>query len=289
MEKITRLAAPRQKGTLVRYLGRTPTGLAGGLLLVIFVAAATAAPAIAPYSPASINIKNRLASPTWEHLLGTDQLGRDTLSRILFGARYSLGTAAAVTITVTTIGVLVGIVAGFTGKWVDEILMRLIDTLLAFPSIVLSLVVVGLLGPGLRNLVIAMIMVRWTIYARVVRGMVLSLREREFITAAQCIGVKRWRIMTRHLLPNVLGPLIVLTTMDFGRVILGISGLSFIGLGIQLPRPEWGAMLSDGRSYVQAAPLLTILPGLAIALTVLSANLLGDALRDYLDPRSERY
>ena len=252
-------------------------------------------------------MKNGLAAPSWTHPLGTDHLGRDVLSRLLFGARASLGAAGAVVLIVTVIGVTVGMVAGFCGGWVDEIIMRLVDTVLAFPSIILALVVAGLLGPGLRNVMLGLTIVRWAGCARVVRSLILSLREREFILAARCVGASNWRIMTRHLLPNVLGPVVVLTTLDLGNVILSISGLSFIGLGVQLPHPEWGAMLklmiysiflaniflpwgiADNFSSIQTAPLLMVFPGLAIALAVLSANLLGDALRDLLDPRYRRY
>lgn len=276
-------------GSGLRYLRRAPLGFAGALLLATFALVAIAAPLIAPYDPLSIDVSNGLAAPSWTHLLGTDHLGRDVLSRLLFGARASLGAAVAVVVIVTTIGVAVATVAGFCGGWVDEIIMRLVDTVLAFPSIILALVVAGLLGPGLRNVVLGMTMVRWAGYARVVRSLILSLREREFIMAARSVGASDGRIMTRHLLPNVLGPVVVLTTLDLGSAILGISGLSFIGLGVQLPHPEWGAMLNYGRPYIQTAPWLVVFPGLAIALSVLSANLLGDALRDLLDPRYRRY
>ena len=276
-------------GSGLRYLRRAPLGFAGALLLVTFALVAIAAPFIAPYDPLSIDVSNGLAAPSWIHLLGTDYLGRDVLSRLLFGARASLGAAVAVVVIVTTIGIAVATVAGFCGGWVDEIIMRLVDTVLAFPSIILALVVAGLLGPGLRNVVLGMTMVRWAGYARVVRSLILSLREREFIMAARSIGASDGRIMTRHLLPNVLGPVVVLTTLDLGSAILGISGLSFIGLGVQLPHPEWGAMLNYGRPYIQTASWLVVFPGLAIALSVLSANLLGDALRDLLDPRYRRY
>jgi len=273
----------------LHYLRRAPAGFLGALLLATFAVAAIAAPLIAPYDPLAIDVKNGLAAPSWTHPLGTDHLGRDVLSRLLFGARASLGAAGAVVLIVTVIGVTVGMVAGFCGGWVDEIIMRLVDTVLAFPSIILALVVAGLLGPGLRNVMLGLTIVRWAGCARVVRSLILSLREREFILAARCVGASNWRIMTRHLLPNVLGPVVVLTTLDLGNVILSISGLSFIGLGVQLPHPEWGAMLNYGRPYIQTAPLLMVFPGLAIALAVLSANLLGDALRDLLDPRYRRY
>lgn len=276
-------------GASFRYVRRAPAGVLGGLLLAIFAFVALAAPLIAPCDPLSIDVENSLALPSREHLLGTDHLGRDVLSRLLFGTRTSLGAACTVVTIVMAIGVVVGIVAGFSGGWMDEIIMRLVDTILAFPSLILALVVVGLLGPGLPNLVLAMTMVRWAGFARVVRSLILSLREQEFILASRSVGASDWRIMTRHLPPNVLGPIVVLVTLDLGSVILGISGLSFIGLGVQLPYSEWGAMLNHSRRYIQTAPFLMISPGLAIALFVLSANLLGDALRDLLDPRYRRH
>jgi len=256
----------------------------GASMLSILILAAVAAPLIAPYDPLAIDVTNSLASPGWQHPLGTDHLGRDTLSRLLFGARTSLGAAGIVVAIVTVVGIVVGTVAGFFGGWIDEIIMRLIDILLAFPSFILALVIAGILGPGLGNVILAMVLVRWAGFARIVRSIVLSLRQRQYIEAARSVGATNCRIMTRHLLPNVLGPTIVLTTLDLGNTILGISGLSFIGLGAQLPQPEWGAMLNYARVYIQKAPLLMVFPGIAIILAVSSANLLGDAFRDILDP-----
>ncbi len=256
------------------------------ILLAALALAAALAPYLAPHDPLALDPAGAAAGPTWAHPLGTDHLGRDVLSRLFYGARASLGTAGAVVLLATVVGLAVGLVAGFCGGWVDEVLMRLVDVVLAFPSFILALVVAGLLGPGLGNVVLAMVLVRWAGCARVVRGLVLSLREREFVLAARCTGAGNVRIMTRHLLPNVLGPVVVLGSLDLGNVVLGLSGLSFVGLGVQLPYPEWGAMLNHARPYMQTAPMLMVCPGLAIALTVLSANLLGDAVRDLLDPQS---
>ncbi|MFZ5916365.1 MAG: nickel transporter permease [Chloroflexota bacterium] len=275
--------------TALRWLRRTPTGALGALLLLALAAAALAAPTIAPFDPLAIDVRNDLAPPSRTHPLGTDHLGRDVLSRLLFGARASLGAAGIVVALITIIGVSVGMVAGFFGGWLDEIIMRAVDTLLAFPSFILALVVAGLLGPGLRNVILGLAAVRWVGYARVVRSLTLSLREREFIEAARCLGAGNWHIMWRHIAPNVLGSVFILTTLDLGSVILSLSGLSFVGLGVQLPHAEWGAMLNYGRPYIQTAPQLMIFPGLAIGLSVLAANLLGDALRDLLDPRYQRY
>jgi peptide/nickel transport system permease protein len=274
-----RSAAPR-----LGLLRRNPAGMVGALILASLVLAAVAAPALAPYDPLAIDVTNSLASPSWVHLLGTDHLGRDMLSRLLYGGRTSLLAAGLVVAAVTLIGVAVGAVAGFFGGWLDEIIMRLVDILLAFPSFILALVVAGILGPGLPNVVLAMILVRWAGFARVVRSIVLSLREQPYIEAAASVGATDSRILLRHILPNVIGPITVMTTLDIGSAILGISGLSFIGLGVQLPGAEWGAMLNYARIYLPRAPQLMVYPGVAIALAVASANLLGDALRDILDP-----
>lgn len=274
--------------SLLRYAQGAPTAFVGLFLLLLLTVAALLAPVIAPYDPLAIDLQQTLLSPGWEHPLGTDHLGRDVLSRLLVGGRASLGAAAFTVIVVTTIGIALGTIAGFYGGWIDEIVMRLIDTVLAFPSIILALVVAGLLGPGLRNVILGLTLVRWAGCARLVRSLVLSVREREFVMAARSIGASRWRIMTRHLLPSILGPVVVMATLDLGSVMLSMSGLSFIGLGVQLPHPEWGAMVNDAQLHVQAAPWLAFAPGLAIVVAVLSANLLGDSLRDMLDPRYRR-
>ena len=253
--------------------------------MLILVISAAAAPLVTPYDPLSIDVRNGLAPPSLAHPLGTDHLGRDVLSRMLFGARASLGTAGAVVTLITAIGTTIGMVSGFLGGWVDLALMGVVDILLAFPSFILALVVAGLLGPGLRNVVLGLALVRWVGCARVVRSLVLSLREQEYVQAARCIGAGNRHILLRHIAPNVLGPILILATLDLGATILGLSGLSFIGLGVQLPDPEWGAMLNYSRPYIQTAPLLMVFPGAAITLSALSANLLGDALRDLLDPR----
>ncbi len=276
--------AMRGRITGLRWLWRSPGGALGAALMLILVLSAVAAPLLAPYDPLSIDVRNRLVSPGPAHLLGTDHLGRDVLSRLLFGARASLGAAAAVVALITVMGMAVGLVSGFLGGWVDQVLMGLVDILLAFPSFILALVVAGLLGPGLRNVVLGLAMVRWVGCARVVRSLVLSLREREYVEAARCIGAGGWHILWRHITPNVLGTVLILTSLDLGTTILSLSGLGYIGLGVQLPDPEWGAMLNYSRPYIQTAPLLMVFPGMAITLSVLSANLLGDALRDLLDP-----
>lgn len=260
-------------------LARVGLGIVLGLLtLAIF------GPMVSPYDPVTQDLSNRLESPSLSHPLGTDQLGRDVLTRLLHGARLSLGIAVAVTSVRLVVGTAVGLIAGYAGGWVDEALMRLVDTLLAFPGIVLALVIAGILGPSLVNVMLALAVVGWASYARLVRSKVLSLREREFVTAARLLGRSRTHVVTRHLIPNVIAPVVVLATLDIGGVILGTAGLSFLGLGAQPPTPEWGTMLASGRNYLQQAWWLVNAPGICIMLSVLGFNLLGDSLRDRLSP-----
>jgi peptide/nickel transport system permease protein len=240
---------------------------------------------IAPYSPTEQNLFNRLAAPSLQHPMGTDQLGRDIFSRILYGARISMRIAVTVVTITLAIGTTVGVVAGYVGGWVDAALMRLVDILLAFPGLLLALVVAGILGPSLNNIMIALAVVGWTQYARVIRGETLSVKETEFMKSAELMGVSTPRLLIRHALPNVITPVIVLATMDLAYVILGTAGLSFLGLGAQPPTPEWGTMLASGRDYVTTAWWIVNFPGLAIMILVLGFNLLGDGLRDVLDPR----
>ncbi|WP_050033803.1 nickel transporter permease [Halorubrum halophilum] len=250
---------------------------------VLFVVAVFG-PLVSPYSPTEQNLVNQLEAPSLIHPLGTDQLGRDVLTRLLHGARLSLGIAVAVTTVRLVIGTAVGLVAGYAGGWIDEALMRLVDTLLAFPGIVLALVIAGILGPSLVNVMLALAVVGWASYARLVRSSVLSLREREFVTAARLLGRSRIHVTVRHLIPNIAAPVVVLATLDLGGVILGIAGLSFLGLGAQPPTPEWGTMLASGRTYIRQAWWLVNAPGVCIMITVLGFNVLGDSLRDRLSP-----
>jgi peptide/nickel transport system permease protein len=270
-------------------LGRRVLAWLCAALLLLTVLSALAAPLLAPHDPLAINLRRALELPSAEHLLGTDHLGRDILSRMLYGARGSLGAAAAIVVVSSGAGLVVGLVAGYLGGWVDELAMRCVDIVLALPSFVLALVLAGILGPGLLNVVLAMALVRWASPARVVRSLVLSLREREFVMAARVVGASDGRVVFRHLLPNVLGPLSVLATLNLGSAILGLAGLSFVGLGTQIPHPEWGAMLNQARPYIQTVPRLMVIPGVAIALSVFAANVLGDALRDRLDPTHARW
>lgn len=261
--------------------------LIGAIIVAVLGFVAIVGPTIVPYDPAAQDLSNRLQAPSLAHPLGTDQLGRDMATRLIYGARVSLGIAIAVTAIRVVIGTVVGLVAGYAGGWVDELLMRLVDIQLAFPGLVLALVVAGILGPSLRNVMIALSIVGWTTYARVVRGSVLSIKEREYVDAARLAGTPRRRIFKRHLLPGVINPVIVIATLNLGTVVLATAGLSFIGLGAQPPTPEWGTMLAGGREYVRSAWWIVNAPGVAIMLTVFGFNLLGDGLRDILDPKQQ--
>lgn len=243
------------------------------------------APLLAPHDPLATNFAKVLQPSSPEYPLGTDQLGRCVLSRLLYGARTSLLLTFMMIGIVFGLGVAVGVVAGFLRGLVDTVLMRLCDTLMAFPGLIFAIAVVGMLGPGLFNTVVALSVVWWAKYARMARSLVISLQQKEFVTAAAFSGARKIQIISRTILPNMLPPLIVMAMMDVGGMMLSISGLSFLGLGAQPPDPEWGAMLNEGRRYLQTAPWLLIYPGLAIFSTVIIFNLLGDSLRDVLDPK----
>jgi ABC-type dipeptide/oligopeptide/nickel transport system permease subunit len=272
----------------LRTFLRDPATVLGLTIVVLAAGAAVAAPLFAPHDPTAIGLENRLLAPDRNFLLGTDHLGRDELSRLLYGARTTLGTASVVLVVVMAIAFMMGTVSGYYGGWVDTVLMGLVDLLLAFPALILAVAIAGTLGPSLLNVMIAMAAVWWAGYARLIRGMVLSVRQREFVEAARALGASDSRIMIHHILRNILGPVVVLATLDMGWIILGISGLDFLGLGAQPPTPEWGAMLNDGRPFLQSDPQLMLYPGAAICLVVLGFNLLGDGLRDLLDPTTAR-
>ena len=247
-------------------------------------AVALVGPELLPTDPLTQDLTSRLQPPSLAHPFGTDRLGRDVFARVVHGARFSLGIAIAVTAVRFLLGVGIGLVAGYSGGWIDELMMRFVDLLFAFPGIVLALVIAGIAGPSLTNVLLALAVVGWGTYARVVRSEVLSVRERDYVTAARLSGTPHHRVIREHVLPNVLGPTIVLAALDVGTVVLATAGLSFLGLGAQPPTPEWGAMIASGRHYLQTAWWLVNVPGLAIVLTVLGFTLLGDGLRDALDP-----
>ena len=271
---------------IFRRLLKDRTAVAGLVVILVFVLAALLAPWLAPHDPVETDFSNRFASLSRSHPLGTDNLGRDVFARILHGARLSLGMAVSATVGITILGVVLGLVAGMYGRLVETVIMRSVDVLLALPTLILALVVVGLLGQGLRNLIITIIFVQWPRYARLVRGMTLKIREQDFVQAARAVGASKPRIMFRHVAPNLLGPTVVFSTIDMGSTLLAVSGLSFLGFGVGPPTPEWGAMLAEARSFLDRAPQLLFWPGLAITLMVLAFNLAGDGLRDLLDPRT---
>lgn len=259
--------------------------MVGLVIATMMVAVAIVGPYVAPHEPGKQFSGQRLSPSGSEFLLGTDNVGRDELSRLLYGARASIGTAAAATAVVALIGIVVGAWLGFVGGFLDNLGMRIVDILLAFPALLLALAVVGILGPGLRNAVIGATMLAWAEYARLVRGLVLAERERPYVQASIGLGAGKVTVIFRHIIPNIISPVIVLASLQMGALILVIAGLGFLGLGAQPPTAEWGAMLNQGRVYFQLEPQLMIYPGLAISITVLGFNLLGDGLRDILDVR----
>jgi peptide/nickel transport system permease protein len=269
---------------LVRVL-RSRSALVGGAVLLLIVLLALAAPVISPYDPIKTNQRLSLEQPSFEHLMGTDRFGRDIFSRVVFAGQTSLPIGIVSVAIGVLVGVSVGLLAGFYGGSVDAISMRIVDLLLAFPGILLALAIIAILGGSLTNLMIAVGIAAIPDYVRITRGTVLSVKEREFVLAARVIGCRGPAIMLRHILPNVVAPVIVLATLGMAAAIITGSALSFLGLGIKPPTPEWGNMLAEGREFLQRAPWVAFFPGAAIMLTVLSINLLGDGLRDALDPR----
>jgi peptide/nickel transport system permease protein len=266
---------------------RDRSALLGLSILTVVTVAALGAGLIAPYDPTELDATANLAPPSSDHWLGTDNLGRDLFSRLLHGARWTLGAAGLAATGIVVLGVTIGIVAGYFGGLIDDLLMRLVDVLLAFPSMILALAIVGMLGPSLTNVLIGMVAVWWVDYARVVRGLTLKVVQNDYVLSAHCCGCGSGRMILRHVLPNVIPSVIVLATLELGALMLAISGLSFLGLGAQPPTPEWGTMLSDGRLFFLNAPQLMMYPGIAITLVVMGSNLLGDGLRDALDPRQQ--
>jgi peptide/nickel transport system permease protein len=240
------------------------------------------------YDPTRPNIQAKLTGPSWEHWFGTDDLGRDVFSRTISGAKYSLAIAFVILIIAVTFGTIIGAVAGYLGGMIDELLMRLTDMFLAFPALILAIAIAASLGPSLRNTVIALSVVYWPWYARLVRAQVLSIKTREYVEAARSIGSPGGRVLLRHIMPNAVSVVIIQMTLDVGYAVLATSGLSFIGLGAQPPTPEWGRLITDGRQFFRDSWWFITFPGLALTLTVLGFNLVGDGLRDYLDPRTRK-
>lgn len=265
---------------------RGPKPIVGLVLLVTILGAALLAPIIAPYPPLAANFQIARSAPSPEHIFGTDNLGRDVFSRILYGGQISILAGLVPILIAGLIGSLLGLGAGYAGGHVESLIMRLADALLAFPALVLTFAIIYALGPNLGNALIAIGITMIPEYIRVVRGQTLTLREREFVLAATVVGASGWRIVRKHILPNVIAPIIVLATIGAGRAILIEAGLSYLGLGVQPPEASWGSMIQSGYSYINEAWWLVVFPGVAVMLTVLAINFVGDSLRDYLDPRS---
>jgi peptide/nickel transport system permease protein len=271
-------------GQFFRHSALGRWGLAAAALLVL---AALLAPWLAPFDPAAQNLPDRLASPSRAHWFGTDELGRDIFSRVLFGARISLTVAVSVVLGCGLSGLFLGMLSGYAGGWFDRIVnLVLINAFLSFPGVLLAIALAAFLGPGLGKVVIALVVTGWAGYARLARAQILKVKELEFVLAARSLGASHARILLRHLLPNILQPILIQATIGMAGAILAESTLSFLGLGVLAPRPSWGAMLNDARSHLFDAPHLTVFPALAVMTAVLAFNLLGDAWRDWLDPRT---
>ena len=271
---------------MIRDIWRHPLARIGGIILCALAVVAVGASWIAPYDPLAINLPEALLPPSAAHWLGTDQLGRDVLSRLIYGTRISLVIGFIAVSVAVVIGVAVGAVAGFFGGRLDTVLMRFVDTMLAFPDIFLLLTIIAIFGPSIYTIMIVIGLTSWMGVARLVRAEVLSLKEREFVLAARALGASRWRLLTTHLVPNALGPVLVAATLGVGGAILTESALSFLGLGVQPPTPSWGNILNEGRVALGVAWWLTVTPGLAILITVLSFYLLGEGIRDAVARRS---
>ncbi|ODT65897.1 MAG: diguanylate cyclase [Pelagibacterium sp. SCN 63-23] len=267
------------------WSSRNANVVIGGAMIGLIVILAVFAPWIAGADPYAINLTNLLQAPSAEHPFGTDDNGRDIFARVIYGAQYSLIEVALSVAIATAVGVPLGIIAGMGGRWVDEIIMWVMDVLFAFPGIVLAILIVSILGPSLFNLMIAIALFAIPVYARLARNLTLGLKQMEFIEAAHALGVPQHRVLFHYILRNSFGPIIVQSTLTAGTVILTAASLSFLGLGAQPPIPEWGAMMSQGRNYLGVNIWMSLFPGLAILITVLGFNILGDGLRDLLDPR----
>ncbi|GAA5513840.1 glutathione transport system permease protein GsiD [Deinococcus carri] len=275
----------RVSPALQRFL-RNRLAVAGAVALALLGVTALFAPWLAPADPTKIFFTDLRTPPSGAHLFGTDELGRDILSRVMYGARVSLSAGLVSVLFALVSGTAIGLIAGYVRGWLDDVLMRLVDAMLALPFLVLAIALAAILGPSLQNTMIAIAIVTAPVFARITRGEVLAQREREYVQAAQALGARDGRVLLRHLLPNIAGPLIVQTSLAIANAILAESSLSFLGLGVQPPAPSWGSMLNAARGYLSDAPWMALFPGAAIFLAVLAFNLLGDGLREALDPRA---
>jgi peptide/nickel transport system permease protein len=280
-------AAPAPRLAWLRYVARDQKALAGLIVLVVLTAAAILAPVIAPYDPNEMAF-DMIGAPSWAHPLGTDDLGRDLLSRLIYGARISLFVGVSTVAIAFVLGVFLGVAAGYFGGFIDTVAMRYIDLQWAFPNLLIAVYLVAVFGTGLSNVIVAISLAFIDDFARIARGMVLSIKEEQYVAAARTVGCSDWRIMWRHILPNATAPLIVQATVSVSYAILAEATLSFLGLGVEASTPTWGLILADARSFISRAWWLGVFPGLFIMITVLSINFLGDALRDLLDVRETR-
>jgi peptide/nickel transport system permease protein len=278
-------APSRSEGRRVfLQLIRKPMSVVGAIVILAWIAVSIAAPLLSSYDPTEVNVDNRLTPPSAEHWLGVDGLGRDVFTRVLYGGRVSLPVAAVVVIVASIFGTLYGALAGYLGGWFDEITMRIVDMVLAFPALILAMAIAAALGSSIVNSMLALLVVWWPPYARLARGQALALRARDFVSAAEALGLRERRILLRHVLPNAVAPSIVLMAMDFGNAIIITAALSFLGLGAVPPTPEWGAMVAEGRELTTQWWISTF-PGVAILMVALAANFVGDGLRDAIDPK----
>ncbi|HEX7432845.1 MAG TPA: ABC transporter permease [Anaerolineales bacterium] len=276
---------------VLNVIVRDPLSLASTIVIILFILIAIFAKQIAPYpleGAGKTNVSNSMLPPSWEHPFGADKLGRDVLSRVIVGAQPALIIPIGVVLFAVLIGAPLGALAGYKGGWVDELIMRITDLFLAFPSLLLAMAIASALGRGLEKAAFALVISWWPWYTRLVRGVTLSLKERYFVEAAKAIGVRDSVIILRHILPNTISPILVQATVDLGTVILAMGGLAFLGLGTQPPSPDWGLMVSEGRTYILTQGWISTFPGIAIFVVVLAFNLLGDTLRDIFDPRQYR-
>lgn len=283
----TRETAPAERRwrRALRRAARNRLALFGSAIVVLLVLLAAFASLLSPYSPTKINLRERLSPPSLAHPFGTDDAGRDILSRVIYGSRVTLRICVMVVGLALGIGTFLGLLAGYFGGWTDEVMMRVSDVFLAFPPLILAMAIAAALGPSLEHAIIAMAAIWWPRYARIARGQVLLIKELDYVASARAVGASLLRVMARHILPNCVSPIIVQATLDLGEVVLTAATLSFIGFGAQPPTPEWGAMISVGRNFLRDYWWYPTFPGLAIFLTVMGFNLLGDAVRDMLDPR----
>lgn len=285
-----KVRSPRRErwSAFYKQMKKNKMAMIGGYIIIFYILVALFGPLVAPYDPLEIDLANKLQPPSIEHIMGTDDKGRDMLSRIIYGAQLSLSVGVVSVLIGAFVGIVLGLVSGYYGKMVDTVIMRIIDILLAFPGLLLALAIVSALGPSLFNVMIAVGIFSIPTFARIVRGSTLSTKKMEYIDAIRALGANDFKIIFVHILPNILSPIIVQGTLRLATAILTAAGLSFLGMGAQPPSPEWGAMLSSGRNFLWNAPHIATFPGLAIAIIVMGLNLFGDGLRDALDPRMKK-